>query len=125
MENPARTSAETDEMIHAAHASRFHWGVVGTPTNWGRGEWQVSRVYAVLRRAEAAAAHGERYLALCEEHALSPFDFGFAHEAIARAAALAGDEEAKAQHLADARSYLALVENDEDRAILEADLRTL
>ena len=41
-------------MLHAAHASRFHWGEVGEPVNFARGEWQISRVYAVLGRPEPA-----------------------------------------------------------------------
>src|SRR3984957_11424955 len=54
MEQENRTVADDDRMIHAAHASRCHWGLVpeATPANLARGEWQISRVYAVLRRAE-------------------------------------------------------------------------
>src|SRR6478736_3842806 len=45
-----RTAADNDEMIHSAHASRFHWGEVPDhePGNVARGEWLCSRVYAVL-----------------------------------------------------------------------------
>jgi hypothetical protein len=46
LDKPDRTPAEDDEMIHAAHASRFDWAEVGAPVNLVRGEWQVSRVYA-------------------------------------------------------------------------------
>jgi len=37
-----RTKEEDDKMIHAAHASRFHWGEIGTSANFERGEWQIS-----------------------------------------------------------------------------------
>jgi DNA-binding transcriptional MerR regulator len=50
LETPDRTPMQDDEMLHAAHASRFHWGEVGEPANLARGEWQCSRVYAVLGR---------------------------------------------------------------------------
>ncbi|MBA3365103.1 MAG: hypothetical protein H0U03_04865, partial [Actinobacteria bacterium] len=46
LEKADRTGEEDDTMLHAAHASRFHWGEVGAPVNLARGEWQVSRVYA-------------------------------------------------------------------------------
>lgn len=46
MEKKNRTIEENDRMIHAAHASRYHWGNVGEPVNLARGEWQVSRVYS-------------------------------------------------------------------------------
>ena len=51
LETPDRTPAQIDEMIHAAHASRYHWGTSAAP-NIARGEWQCSRVYA----ASAAAS---------------------------------------------------------------------
>ena len=47
LENPNRTPEQDDEMLHAAHASRYHWGEVGEPVNLARGEWQV---LARLRR---------------------------------------------------------------------------
>jgi len=45
LEKADRTPAETDEMIHATHASGFHWSrAEGTePVNLARGEWQCSR----------------------------------------------------------------------------------
>jgi hypothetical protein len=48
LEKQDRTAAEDDEMIHSAHASRYHRGEVdvGEPVNLARGEWQCSRVYA-------------------------------------------------------------------------------
>ncbi|MBI2762400.1 MAG: hypothetical protein HYX54_01395 [Chloroflexi bacterium] len=51
IEKPDRTASEIDDMIHAAHASRYHWSKVGTSANLGRGEWQIARVYSVLGRA--------------------------------------------------------------------------
>ena len=42
LENPDRTKEQDDEMLNAAHASRYHWGEVGEAVNLSRGEWQVS-----------------------------------------------------------------------------------
>ena len=65
---PTGPPAQVDEMIHAAHASRFHWsraeGV--TTINLARGEWQCCRVYAVLGRGEPALWHARRCLAYVE-----------------------------------------------------------
>jgi hypothetical protein len=33
-----RTPEEDDRMVHAAHASRFHWGGIGAPLQFERGE---------------------------------------------------------------------------------------
>src|SRR3989442_1003499 len=68
-----RTPAEDDRMIHAAHASRYHWGEVGTPVNLAIGEWQISHVYAVLDRPEPATYHAVRSLAMCKENGIDDF----------------------------------------------------
>jgi DNA-binding transcriptional MerR regulator len=125
LERPDRTPDDDDTMLHAAHASRYHWGQVGLPVNLVRGEWQCSRVYAVLGRAEPAAYHARRCLELCEGHAIRGFDRGFAYEALARAAKVAGDH-AEARRLADlARTEARDVKEDEDRKLLLDDLASL
>jgi hypothetical protein len=122
LELPARTSAEDDRMLHAAHASRYHWGEIGEPVNFARGEWQVSRVYAVLGRAEPALHHARRSLSICEEHGIGDFDIAFAHEAIARAAAVAGDTPLRDHHLTFARSLGEQIAEDDDREIFFTDI---
>ena len=72
-------------MLHAAHASRHHWGKVGKPVNLARGEWQCSRVYAVRAGPSRPCGTRRRCVALCEEHGIGDFDIAFAQEAIARA----------------------------------------
>jgi hypothetical protein len=125
LDKPDRSADEDNEMIHTAHASRHHWGVIGGPTQWARGEWQCSRVYAVLARPEPAMYHARRCLVLSTEHGLGPFDLGAAHEAIARSYQVAGDPAKAAEHVALARDGAAKITDDEDRAILDADLADL
>ena len=87
-----RSPEEDDRMLHAAHASRFHWGEVGEPVHFARGEWQCSRVYTVLGRAEPALHHAQRCLDWCEaSEELDDFDIPYAYEALARAHLLAGN----------------------------------
>ena len=125
LETTARSADQDDEMLHAAHASRYHWGEIGEPVNRARGEWQCSRVYAVLGRAEPALHHARRCLQLCERHGVGDWDVAAAHEAMARASRVAGDDAEFQRHLAMAREALAVVADAEDRAIIEADLATL
>jgi DNA-binding transcriptional MerR regulator len=119
---PERSIADDDEMIHAAHASRHHWGVVGKPVHFARGEWQCSRVYSVLGRAEPALHHASRCLSLATENDLGPFDIGAANEAMARAYRVSGDPERVAMHVAAADEAAAQITDAEDRKILTDDL---
>jgi DNA-binding transcriptional MerR regulator len=125
LELPGRTPDQDDEMIHAAHASRYHWGEVGTPANRARGEWQCSRVYAVLGRPEPALHHARRCVAICEEHDLGDWDLAAAWEAVARAARVAGDEATQRDAMSRGRGALDAIADPEDRRSIEADLDAL
>jgi hypothetical protein len=110
-----RTVEEVDEMVHAAHASRHHWGEVGTPLEFERGEWQISRVYSTLKRSEPALVHAARCLAVCEEQEIADFDLAFAHEALARAYAVAGDADKSREHIALAEKAAEAIEDEGNR----------
>jgi hypothetical protein len=125
MEKPRRSREEDDEMIHAAHASRYHWGVVGKAENRARGEWQISRVYTVLGRAEPAVAHAQRCLEICRQHGLADWDIAYAYESLARAHKTAG-------HAAEARKFKKLahaageqISEAEEREHFDEDYSTL
>jgi hypothetical protein len=125
MELEDRQADEDDRMLHLAHASRYHWGEVGTSVNRSRGEWQVSRVYTLLGRSEPALWHARRGLAICEENGTKDWDLAYAYESLARAAATGGDGAGTAKWLALAVSATAEVAEDEDRELLQSDLATI
>ncbi len=120
-----RTVEEDDKMVHAAHASRFHWGEIGTPLEWERGEWQISRVYAVLNRPQPAVYHAERCLALCEANEIGDFDLAFAYEALARAHAVAGDAAKSREYVELAKQAGEQIEDDGDREYFFSELETV
>jgi DNA-binding transcriptional MerR regulator len=122
---PSRTTDQDDEMVHSAHASRYHWGEIGAPEHRARGEWQCSRVYAVLGRAEPAVHHARRCIAICDEHGLGDWDLAAAWEAMARAAWVAGDRSAYREALAQGRAALDGIDDPEDRRLIESDLDEL
>ncbi len=125
LEMKDRTVDDDDLMVHTAHAMLLHWLQVGTPTNFARGEWQLSRVYAVLGRAAPALHHAERCLGLCRDHELSDFDLGFAYEAHARAHAVAGDEAGTNRSLKLAEQAGRGIDDEDHRKILSGDLQTV
>ncbi len=125
LERRHRTPAQDDEMIHAAHASRYHWGVVGKPVQHAIGDWQISHVYAVLKRPEPAMYHARRCLAVCREHGLRDFPLAFAYEALARAAAVGGHARDRERFLRQARSAANGIRDEEDRTLVLSDLATI
>jgi hypothetical protein len=128
LEQPRRTREEDDEMLHSAHASRALWAGVGTVANLSRGEWQCSRVYAVLGRPEPALWHAKRCLELCEQAApgvLADFDLPFAFEAMARANAVAGNRNAALNWLERAADAALRIAEADDRELVATDLRDI
>jgi tetratricopeptide (TPR) repeat protein len=127
MEQEERSRADDDRMIHTAHASRYHWGQVptATPAHLARGEWQISRVYTVLGRAEPALHHARRVLDICQENGIGDWDLAFAYEALARAHAVAGDADLAREHTDQALAAAEDIAKDDDRDLLLADLETI
>lgn len=120
--------AEADtEMVHAAHASAWHWmqAAPGDPLRRSRSEWQCSRVYAVLRQPEPALRHARLALDICERHGIADFDLAFAYEALARACAVSGDRQAASDWTARARLAAAQLADPENRDLLLSDLATI
>jgi DNA-binding transcriptional MerR regulator len=124
MEKENRTRDEDDAMLHMAHASRHHWAQIGKPQNFARGEWQCSRVYALLRRPEPCLHHARRVLEICEENGIGDWDLAYAYEALARAHAVAGDAEA-AEWKTKARAAGDEIADAEDREHFDKDYATL
>jgi membrane protein required for beta-lactamase induction len=109
-------------MIHMAHASRYHWGQDGTELHFARGEWQISRVYALVGNGESALYHGEESLRLCTENGIGDFDLAFAYEAVARAYSVLGNEEKKMKALASAKDAANAIEKDEDKEYVLSEI---
>lgn len=132
LERRSRTPEETDELVHAAHASRYHWGRVGTAANRARGEWLCARVYATLGRAEPALHHARRCLELVEagaagagQEGFEDWDLASARQALAHAHLAAGEQAEASRWATLARRALAEVEDGEDRAVVEGQLAEL
>lgn len=125
MEKEDRTEADDDTMIHTAHASRYHWGNVGRPENLARGEWQCSRVYAVLRRPEPCLHHARRVLEICLENGIGDWDIAFAYEALARGHAINGDPEAARAMTEKALEAADAIAEEEERKIVLGDLESI
>ncbi|MDP6693616.1 MAG: hypothetical protein QF444_04745, partial [Phycisphaerales bacterium] len=85
LENTDRSSEQDEEMIHAAHASRYHWSIAGTTKNHARGDWQLARVYAAVGRFDESEHYASLYLEACKQSNFDDWDLPFAYEGLARA----------------------------------------
>jgi cation transport regulator ChaB len=117
-----RTEEDNRQMVALNMASLYHWSRRRdcTDTNRSVGYWQASRIHAVLGHADEARRYGETCLEFSK--ALPPFYRGYAHEALARAASVAGDGARVAEHAARGRDYAAQVTDEADRKRLLDDL---
>lgn len=124
IEKEDRSQGETDQMIHAAHASRYHWEFVGEAVNLARGEWLISRVYAILNRVEPCLYHAGRCLKITLSNELKDFDLAFAYEAMARACDLAEDEVESAKFFALAKDAGVEIADKNDRKYFFSELKS-
>lgn len=125
IEKKDRTKKEDLEMIHTAHASRFHWGQIGEPLHFARGEWQLSRVYSILNMSESAMFHGKQSLELCLEHSIADFDLAFAYEAVARAYLVKNDETRMEEYFALALQAAQQIVKKEDKEYFISELNSI
>lgn len=125
LDNTDRSENEDDLMIHTSHASRYHWGQIGTPLEFERGEWQISRVYAVLERSEPALYHARRCLEICKANTIGDFDLAFAYEAMARAYSVAKNVPECERYLKLAEAACDRIEDKGNREYVLSELDTI
>ena len=132
LDKQERTPDEEAAMLLKAHASRHHWAEVARlggpsgPKQANIGDWQLSRVYAVLGDGRLARFFGERSLdAYQAAPEMGSFYGAFSHEALARAARVLGDKARQAQHLAAATALSQEIEDEKNRAWLMQNLEDL
>ena len=125
IEKEDRSQADNDRMIHAAHASRYHWEIAGEAVNIARGEWLISRVYALMGRGEPCLYHACRCLEVTLENDLKDCDFAFGYEAVARAAKLTGDKIKADKYLTLAQEAGVKIEEPDDQQYFFSELLTI
>lgn len=122
-----RAPAEEEQMLLLAFASFYHWTQRPDCTAEKRSIslWQVSRVYALLGQAENARRYAEQCLVESDSPGLPSYCLGYAYEALARAALVAGKKDKMREYLALAHQIAEKMTDEEDRETLLADLATI
>ena len=120
-----RTDEDDLSMLQTAMASLWHWTQRedALPQNLSVGNWQVSRVFALLGQADNARRYAEASLKFSE--GCEPFYIGFAYEALARAEMAAENQAKMNEYLEQARQLAEKVEDPEDREVLMGDLDSI
>ena len=125
LEKEDRNQMEADRMIHAAHASRYHWEYAGDIVNIQRGEWMISHVYAILQHVEPCLYHANRCLEITLENDIKDFDLAFAYEALARGFDISGNELETAKYMTYAKQAATQIKDEDDREYFLSQLETI
>ena len=127
LESHQRSFDEDEEMLRRAMTSVWHWTQRPdcTQQHLAVGYWQVSRIHAVLGRADEARRYGELSLAAGSGEDVAPFALAYAFEALARAEGVAGNTEVRDQHIARARDVVETLSDAEARQMVLDDLETI
>jgi tetratricopeptide (TPR) repeat protein len=127
IDKPQRTKEDDERMIWLSIASLWHWTQRPdcTGTNLSVAYWQVSRVYALLGRSEAALRYAQLCLEASQGDEILPFYLAYAYEALARAAMVAGNPEKVIEYLRKAEQVAEKMTDLEAKKQLIADLETL
>lgn len=122
MEKDDRTLEESDEMVHYAMASLFHWSKREDCLDKHKsiGCWQVSRCYALVGNLEQAERYGKLCLDFSQNE--SHYFIGYAHEALARTYHLMEKTDLKNEHLKKADKLCDKLKNSDERNLLLTDL---
>ncbi len=120
-----RNKEENEKMLQLAYTSLFHWSKIGTAINIERGEWLLSRVYAIIKKAEEALFHAEQCLKICKEANIKDWDIAFAYEAIVRAYTIYGRKKECKKYMELAQKEGNAIKEKEDKDLLLNDLKTI
>ena len=121
LEKKNRTPDDDRQMLILAHASRYHWGLVGNARNLAVGEWQISRVYADLKQAEPSLLFAKSSLELMIKNNLSDL-LPSAYEGLARAYAVAQQPQLARDYVVKAQKEMESIKDEEDRKIFSEQI---
>ena len=119
------TSEEELEMLSVAHASIQHWSFIGKPMNFATGNWQMSRVYTILKEGNLALRYAKACLEITEKNDIKSLVLS-ANEGMARAYAILNKKEKAESYLGKAyKEYEGFVHelwHDKGRAEVYRDM---
>ena len=113
-----RTAEQDQEMLDAAHASAWHWRVVGTELNRMRSTMLLAEVHALLGFGSSALRYAEEMRTYFVGRETADWELAFTHVIHAHAASAAGAVDTHRVAYHSAQIALKAIVDDEDRAIV-------
>jgi ATP/maltotriose-dependent transcriptional regulator MalT len=122
-----RSPTEDEEMLRLSMASCWHWTQRPDCTDQTRSiaYWQISRIHAILGRADEARRYGKLSLEAAGGVDVAPFALAYAYEALARAEGVAGNVSERGRHLGEAQEVLERITDADTRQMLSDDLASV
>ena len=114
-----RNPDDDQTMLNLAHASRYHWSIIGKPLNFAIGDWQISRAYSALNQPDLAIHFAKTSLETCRKNNLSGWLLASAYEGMARAYIATKDYRQAREYVVKARLQLR------SEVVDEEDLKTV
>ena len=126
LEKVDRNDNDNKRMLNFAKASLYHWqrSPHFKPVNKQRGDWLISRIYAILNQGKKSLEHANICMDITEEESLKDFDLAYAYECQARAFATLGDSEKMNDYFVKAKDFGEQIQSEKDRRIFFNDLNT-
>jgi hypothetical protein len=118
----SRSEAESQEMLHAAHASMHLWSMIGNENNKAHAIQLLAHVYALLGKAEQASSYHTVSSAYFLDAGRDAWEVACCHAVAANVAACARNDDAHRIHYDKAVELISALPDPEDREILQATL---
>ena len=127
MDKGDRSLDEDEEMLRLGMTSLWHWTQRSDCTDQHQciGYWLISRIHAMLGRADEARRYGEFCLAKSGSADIAPFARAYAYEALARAESVAGNAEPRDKYIADSKAIIDTISDPDTQKMLLDDLATI
>jgi hypothetical protein len=114
-----RSEIQLQEMLHAAHASAYHWNTVGTDLNRARAKYLLAEVHALVGFGASALSLATEALSYFETVDTPDWERAYLHVIHSHAAAAAGDAHSHAASYFTADAAVQSIVDPEDRRIVE------
>ena len=126
LEKDNRNKQDDARMVNFAQASLYHWRKSHKfeSVNEQRGQYTLSRVYAVLEKGKEALSYAEETSRLTIEQDLKDFDLAYSYEALARANAASGNKKECAKWLEKALEVSACIQCEDAKKYFILDLES-